>query len=149
MDPAAYLAYVHDFDASEFLSPNRPLAQILGALPQQKVIFTNATAAHARNVLSALGLLPYFNLLIGMDEIGFVSKPHPLAYQRCIQLLGVPAERCLFIEDSGRNLLPARALGMLTALVGDPVQGIADFYLDRVEDVARLFGLDGAQAIGL
>lgn len=143
VDPEPYLAYVHDFDAGSYLQPNPALAAALAGLPQRKAIFTNATAAHARNVLSALDVLPYFDLLVGMNEIGYVSKPQPLAYERCLALLDTLAGRCLFIEDSAVNLPPARQLGMRTVLIGTPVQGEADFYLTRIEDVGSLFRLDG------
>ncbi len=144
VEPEPYLAYVHDFDASHYLQPNPALAAALASLPHRKAIFTNATAAHAHNVLSALGVLSFFDRLVGMNDIGYISKPHPLAYQRCLDLLATPAQRCLFIEDSAVNLPPARQLGMRTALLGAPDQGEADFYLTHIEDVAGLFRPDGA-----
>jgi putative hydrolase of the HAD superfamily len=139
IDPEPYLAFVHDFDARRYLQPNPALTEALAALPQRKAVFTNATAAHARNVLSALGILSLFDRLVGMNDTGYISKPHPLAYERCLTLLEMPAHRCLFIEDSAANLPPARQMGMRTALVGAPDQGEADYYLPRIEDVAGLF----------
>lgn len=139
VEPEPYLAFVHDFDASSYLQPNPALATALTSLPQRKAIFTNATAAHARNVLSALGVLSFFERLVGMNDIGYISKPHPLAYERCLGLLEAPAYRCLFIEDSAVNLPPARRLGMHTVFLGAPDQGEADFYLTQIEAVAGLF----------
>ena len=138
VDPHAYLHYVHDIDLSPYLHPAPQLRAVLAKLPQRKAIFTNATAAHARNVLQRLGIMDLFSDLIGMDETGYISKPHIDAYRRCLDLLAVPAEQCLFIEDSARNLAPARQLGMVTALIGPPANGVADFYLDRIEDIASL-----------
>ncbi len=141
--PEPYLAHVHEVDATRYLAPNPTLAATLALLPQRKAIFTNASSAHARNVLSALDLLPYFDPLVGMGELGYVSKPQRLAYERCLALVNVAPERCLFIEDSPVNLPPAREMGMVTALLGQPDQGEADYYLTRIEDVGSLFGLDG------
>ncbi len=138
IDPAPYLHYVHDIDLTPYLQPDPQLAAVLAALPQRKAIFTNATTEHARNVLARLGVLDQFSLLIGLDETGYISKPHPLAYERCLTLLDVQPWQCLFVEDSARNLEPARDLGMITALIGEPANGVADFYLQRVEDVAHL-----------
>ena len=143
VDPAPYLHFVHDLDVAAFLQPNPALARMLQALPQRKVVFTNATSVHARNVLSALDVLDYFEALVGMEETDYVSKPDLLAYERCLALIRAAPERCLLIEDSPGNLVPAQALGMATVLVGQPQQGIADDYIDRIEDVGRLFGLDG------
>jgi len=138
IDPTPYLHFVHDVDLTPYLQPDPQLGTALAALPQRKAIFTNATAVHARNVLARLGILDQFSLLIGLDETGYISKPHPLAYERCLSLLGVQPQQCLFVEDSARNLEPARELGMITALIGEPVNGTADFYLQRVEEVAHL-----------
>ena len=146
--PEPYLAQVHEVDARRYLEPNPTLAALLAVLPQRKAVFTNASSAHARNVLSALDLLPYFDPLVGMGELGYISKPQRLAYERCLAILDVAPERCLFIEDSAENLAPARELGMVTALLGPPEQGEADYYLTRIEDVGCLFGLDGGADAG-
>lgn len=138
--PQPYLDYVHDFDVSRYLQPNPELAAILATLPQRKAVFTNATSKHARNVLSALGLLSFFEMLIGVEEVGYIPKPQRAAYERCLALLNVSADRCLFIEDSAVNLPPARALGMKTVLIGSATEGEADFYLDRIEAIGQLFG---------
>lgn len=138
VDPAPYLHFVHDLDLSPYLKPNPTLRALLATLPQRKAIFTNATAAHARNVLAHLGILDQFEQLIGMDELGYISKPHHLAYQRCLALLDVRPQQCLFIEDSPKNLAPARSLGMHTALIGAPTDGGAEYYLQRVEDVEHI-----------
>ncbi|NOX63170.1 MAG: pyrimidine 5'-nucleotidase [Chloroflexi bacterium] len=141
VDPVPYLEYVHDFDATVYLQPNRKLARILAALPQRKAIFTNATAEHARNILTALDVIEHFDPLIGMDDVGYISKPDPRAYERCFAMLGVAPEHCLFLEDSPKNVVPAREMGALTALVGAE-RGEADYHLDRIEDLAQLFALD-------
>ncbi|MCO6451804.1 MAG: pyrimidine 5'-nucleotidase [Caldilineales bacterium] len=139
IDPDPYLDYVHDLDVTGFLGPNPALNQTLAALPQRKAIFTNASSDHARNILSTLDILPQFEALIGMAEVGYVCKPNPLAYERCLAALKVDPRRCVFIEDSAGNLPPARALGMTTVLIGEPAQGDADFYLQSVEDIHTLF----------
>ena len=140
VDPAPYLADVHDVAVHDHLRPNPALDAILAALPYRKAVFTNATATHARNVLEALDILDHFELLVGLDEVGYLSKPNPLAYERCLDLLGLPADRCIFIEDSPVNLAPAKAMGMKTALVGYAGHPHADYTIDRVEDINRIFG---------
>ncbi len=145
VEPGPYLADVHDVDIDGHLQPNPTLDAILAALPHRKAIFTNATATHAHNVLTALGVLEHFELLVGLDEVGYVSKPNPLAYERCLSLLGVSAERCLFIEDSPVNLVPAEAMGMKTVLVGSQDSNHADYTLARIEDIAHIFGLDPSE----
>ena len=139
IDADRYLSYVHDIDASTYLRPNPELAEVLAALPQRKAIFTNATSDHARNILTVLDILPHFEALIGMTEVGYLCKPNPLAYERCLAAIGVDARRCMFIEDSADNLIPAQTMGMTTVLIGEPEQGQADYYLRRIEDIGTLF----------
>ena len=146
VDPVPYLADVHDVAVGDHLQSNPVLDDILTALPYRKAIFTNATATHARNVLGALGLLSHFELLVGLDEVGFLSKPNPLAYERCLDLLGLPAKRCIFIEDSPVNLVPAREMGMKTVLVGQEKQNHADYTIDHIEDIGQIFGLDTGES---
>jgi putative hydrolase of the HAD superfamily len=140
VDPIPYLADVHDVNAAAHLQPNPTLGAILTALPYRKAIFTNATATHARNVLTALDILEHFELLVGLDEVGYLSKPNPIAYERCLDLLGLSADRCIFIEDSPVNLVPAKAMGMKTVFVGKVEQTHADYRIDSIEDIGQIFG---------
>jgi len=41
-------------------------------------------------------------------------KPEPSAYDGFVAAFGVDPERCVFFEDSARNLTPAKAMGMQT-----------------------------------
>ena len=50
-----------------------------------------------------------------------VRKPDPAIYERACRRLGVTADRCVFLDDLGVNLKPARAMGMTTIKVIDPV----------------------------
>ncbi len=49
-----------------------------------------------------------------------MRKPDPRIYQHACDLLGVKPEDCVYLDDLGINLKPARALGMRTIKVGDP-----------------------------
>jgi putative hydrolase of the HAD superfamily len=119
-----YMHYVHDLPLEDFIRPNPALDDVLAALPQRKVIFTNATAEHARAVLEAVG-------------VGHHFVP---GYRRLLEALGEEGERCLFAEDSARNLRPAKELGMVTVLV-DPrdrdVDG-ADYVIERIAEIGRV-----------
>jgi putative hydrolase of the HAD superfamily len=50
-----------------------------------------------------------------------VRKPDPAIYHRACDRLGVAPDRCVFLDDLGVNLKPARAIGMTTIKVIDPV----------------------------
>ena len=61
---------------------------------------------HART-----GLLPHFELTLTRHDY-VESKPHPEPYLTAVARLGVPAARCLVIEDSERGLRAAKAAGL-------------------------------------
>jgi HAD superfamily hydrolase (TIGR01509 family) len=61
---------------------------------------------HART-----GLLPHFELVLTRVDYQ-QSKPDPEPYLTAVARLGVPAARCLVIEDSERGLRAAKAAGL-------------------------------------
>jgi len=144
VQPGPYLAYVHNFDVTPYMGPNPRLKALLRALPQHKLIFTNASSQHARNVLRALEVADFFDYVIGVEEVGYIPKPDPRAYQKCLALTGIKPTRSMFIDDLIKNLKPAKAMGMVTALVSPhrPVHDEAvDYHLTRIEDLAAVFGV--------
>jgi putative hydrolase of the HAD superfamily len=60
-----------------------------------------------------------FDHVVESSKIG-VRKPEPGAYLATCELLGVEPAACVFLDDLGINLKPARALGMTTIKVVDP-----------------------------
>ena len=53
-----------------------------------------------------------------------VRKPDPEIYRRALARLGVPASETAMLDDLGPNLKTARALGMATIKVTDPVEAL-------------------------
>jgi putative hydrolase of the HAD superfamily len=117
IDPEGYLAYVHNVRLADFLAASPPLNNMLHEIPLRKAIFTNADAAHAERVLDALQVRFHFERIIDIVSGGFVNKPHPLAYHQALAVLGVDGDQCIMVEDTPRNLMPAKDLGMTTILV--------------------------------
>jgi putative hydrolase of the HAD superfamily len=88
------------------------------------------TAGTRPDIAEALAL---FDHVIESSVAG-VRKPDPAAYQLVLDVLGVPAEEVVFLDDLGINLKPARALGMTTIKVLDADQALTD--LEAVLGVA-------------
>ncbi len=119
VDADEFLAYVHDLPLSQYIHPDPAVRALLLGLPQPRWIFTNADAAHAQRVLAVLELSDCFQGIIDVRALGFICKPEPEAYQRALALAGAADPReCLYLDDSPRNLAPARAMGITTVLVG-------------------------------
>jgi putative hydrolase of the HAD superfamily len=70
-------------------------------------------------------VMALFAHVVESCKIG-ARKPEPRFYARACEVIGVPPEQCVFLDDLGINLKPARAMGMTTIKVGDPAQALAD-----------------------
>jgi epoxide hydrolase-like predicted phosphatase len=84
-------------------------------------------AAYDRALLGEL-----FDALVISSEVG-LRKPDPAIYELGARRIGVPPERCVFVDDLGGNLKPAAALGMATVR-----------HVRADETIARLEALLGA-----
>jgi putative hydrolase of the HAD superfamily len=150
IDPDEFLQFVHDIPLDQYLRPNPDLDRILATLPQDKVIFTNASREHAEAILTILGIRRHFSRIVDVRDLHYESKPHPTAYHRICELLGVQPVECLLVEDNMRNIHPAMALGMTTVLVGDGSDvagGGADYVIECIEDIEKVIsGLDSSGA---
>lgn len=118
VDAEEYLRYVHDIPLDRCLRANPELDAVLGLIPLQKVVFTNSSREHAERVLGALGIRRHFARIVDVRDVQYESKPQPTAYKRICEMLDVRPQDCVIVEDSLRNLQPAKALGMATILVG-------------------------------
>ena len=64
-------------------------------------------------------IMTLFEHVVESSKLG-LRKPDPRIYRHACDLLGVQPEECVYLDDLGINLKPARALGMRTIKVGDP-----------------------------
>jgi putative hydrolase of the HAD superfamily len=70
-------------------------------------------------------VMQLFEHVVESSRVGF-RKPDPRIYRYACDLLGVAPEQCIYLDDLGVNLKPARAMGMRTIKVGDPDAAIAE-----------------------
>jgi putative hydrolase of the HAD superfamily len=64
-------------------------------------------------------IMTLFEHVVESSKLG-LRKPDPKIYRHACDLLGVPPERCIYLDDLGINLKPAREMGMRTIKVVDP-----------------------------
>ncbi len=131
-----YLDFVHDLDVSRYLRPDPALDAALSRLPQEKVIFTNASAEYARRVLRALGVERHFSRIFGIRALRYHCKPDPLAFRIVLDALSATPTECLLIDDNPRNIRAAQAIGMPTILVGPPPED--DLVGPRIDEIAQV-----------
>ncbi len=90
VDPDDYLLYVHDVPIEAMVRPSARLSKMLAALPQQKWVFTNASLAHARRVLAALGVSQYFTGILDVKAMNLRNKPEADVYALALEKAGGP-----------------------------------------------------------
>ncbi len=66
-----------------------------------------------------------FEHVVESSKVG-CRKPEPRFYELACELVGVTPDECVFLDDLGVNLKPARAMGMTTVKVLGADQAIAD-----------------------
>ena len=70
-------------------------------------------------------VMALFDHIIESAKIG-LRKPDPRIYRMMVEALGVDPRRCVYLDDLGVNLKPAREMGMTTIKVINASQAIAD-----------------------
>jgi putative hydrolase of the HAD superfamily len=140
IDPDDYLDYVHDLDLSDLLGADPLLRAVLDRLPGRREVFSNSSRGHAKKVLDLLGIRDCFEAVITLEDLEYLPKPLPEAYTRALVRFGAVAEQCLFVEDTLKNLAPARRIGMCTVWIGDPSarDEAAEFVIETVHEIERV-----------
>ena len=115
---------IYDEEKVAAITPYPHVAETLSALRARGLKLGVVTDAHNGNALKRLrkaGLLEFFDAIITKDMSG-KAKPSPEPFLLGMDLLGVSAEETMLVGDSiRRDIVPAKALGMLTvhAVYGD------------------------------
>lgn len=66
-----------------------------------------------------------FDAVVESSKVG-IRKPDPAIYELTCSLLDVAPGECVFLDDLGVNLKPARAMGMSTIKVVDPAVALGE-----------------------
>jgi putative hydrolase of the HAD superfamily len=70
-------------------------------------------------------VVQHFDAVVESSKAG-CRKPDIRFYETACELLDIEPSEAVFLDDLGVNLKPARAMGMRTIKVVDPVQALAD-----------------------
>ena len=122
---AAALGFTVDADAVLSCMKSEPVAEMIelvGRLRDRFKLGMITNNLHPMNRADSLiaDVLELFDVIVESSVEG-VRKPDPAIYHRACERLSVAPARCVFLDDLGVNLKPARAIGMTTIKVIDPV----------------------------
>jgi D-glycero-D-manno-heptose 1,7-bisphosphate phosphatase len=69
-----------------------------------------------------------------------LTKPGTLMFEKAIARFNIDIQTSWMIGDRGRDIIPARALGIKTIQIGDEVEpeNLADYKVDDLQNAARI-----------
>ncbi|MET4601243.1 putative hydrolase of the HAD superfamily [Bradyrhizobium sp. JR4.1] len=85
----------------------------------------NAIGSMTGRSLYVAEVMVLFDHVIESAKIG-LRKPDPRIYQLMVEMLKVDPKNCVYLDDLGVNLKPAREMGMTTIKVTSGAQAIAE-----------------------
>lgn len=116
------------------------LGRMLTGLHPEPRVIAAAQAARAAGIKvgilsNSLGMVPYdpydgYELDQNYDAVLLsehyeMRKPDPAIYRIMLDLMDLPGEACVFVDDTAHNLPPAEELGIATVHATDPVETVA------------------------
>jgi len=116
MKPEPFLNFAHDIDVSG-LAPDPELGSAIEKLPGRKLILTNGSEAHARNVAGKLGIIDKFEAVFDIVAAGFTPKPEEATYVKFLDKYQIDPSRAAMFEDLAKNLVVPYEFGMRTVLI--------------------------------
>jgi pyrimidine 5'-nucleotidase len=132
-----YLNIVHDLPLNEYLQPDPELRNMLLSITRRRLLFTNSDRPHADRVMSILGIEDCFDGVVDVYTMDPYCKPREEAYRFALDFAGVSDPKtCALLDDSYRNLTPAKEMGFFTILVGqNGTHPSADRTLEDIHDL--------------
>jgi putative hydrolase of the HAD superfamily len=85
----------------------------------------NAIGSLTGRTLYVAEVMALFDHVIESARIG-LRKPDPRIYRMMVEMLKVDPNNCVYLDDLGVNLKPAREMGMTTIKVASGAQAIAE-----------------------
>lgn len=120
-----------------------PLLKWLKERGYRLAVATSTGEKRASAELIQAGILPYFDQMACGDMVE-KGKPAPDIYLKAAQMLGIPPEKCMALEDSPNGIRAAFSAGMHPVVIPDLVEpdgeilGKAIRRLDSLEQVRPL-----------
>ena len=131
--PKEFLKYVHNIDLS-FMKKDMILREELDKLNMRKLIFTNGSTDHAKNVLRHLGIDDLFEDIFDITDAEYQPKPEPNAFDLMIKKFKLDPNDTIYVEDIAKNLSIGKKRGCTTVwLINNEEWGKMDSDKDYID----------------
>ena len=134
---SAFAGRLTEYSGTE-VAPEGLVTRIFAGLRLEDAMFDAVAAARAAGLKTGLlsnswgtELYPHdrlaalFDVSVISGEVG-LRKPEPAIFELTTERLGVPAQRCVFVDDHPGHLSAAAEAGMTTVLHHEPARTIAE-----------------------
>ncbi len=124
----------HDTIDETILEKNDAILMALEEIDLPNVLITHASRRWAERTVRHLSMEAYFpsNRIIALEDTNFEGKAYSREpFIKGLELLNLPPEKTLVVEDTAKNLIRPKEMGMTTVLIhhGNPPQ-TGDDYID-------------------
>ncbi|WP_017726293.1 pyrophosphatase PpaX [Halalkalibacterium ligniniphilum] len=110
-------------------------------------IVTTKIRATAKKGLKLMGLDPFFDVIVALDDVE-KAKPDPEPLLKAMAQLGSSKETTLMVGDSPHDILGGKNTGVKTAVVSWAIKGIdvvrsydPDYVLETMDDLLDIVGV--------
>jgi beta-phosphoglucomutase len=100
----------------------------------QQAIASSAPRANVDVMLEAVGLAHLMDAVVSAEDVTR-GKPDPQVFVRAAERLGIPADRCVVVEDAAAGVEAGRRAGMKTIGVNARAPLAADLYVRSLADL--------------
>ena len=133
ISPKEFLKYVHNIDLT-FMKKDKVLREELESLNMRKLIFTNGSTEHAKNILSHLGIDDLFEGIFDIGDAEYRPKPEPKAFDLMVKKFGIDPKETVYVEDIAKNLSIGKERGCTTVwLINDEHWGKMESEKDYID----------------
>ncbi len=135
--------FIEENIESNGIKKKKGLMVILNFLKSNNYKIAVASSSHEKTIkkyLEKLNILEYFDVIVGGDMVQN-GKPDPEIYLKSIELLKIPKEQCIGIEDSINGILSVFKAGIKPVMIPDleyPTEKIKNILYSQLDSLDKI-----------
>lgn len=135
--------FIEDNIETNGIKMKKGLKVILEFLKNNNYKIAVASSSHEKTIkkyLKKINILDFFDVILGGDMVEN-GKPNPEIYLKAIQLLNIPKEQCIGVEDSINGVLSVYKAGIKTIMIPDleqPTEKIRNILYAKLDSLDQI-----------